>query len=111
MGDNLSIDVWRNALEIIRKELNSQSFETWFGPTVIKATTKNSITLAVPNSFFKDWLIEHYNPLIKKAVSIVSGKKVAVNFIVRPIEKEGAPLLKLNNKPFPQKETFLNPKY
>jgi len=74
-------NIWQKALGVIKKELNSQSFDTWFGPTTLVTTSSNSITVAVPNKFFKEWLIEHYHPLIKRTLEVISGEKISVKFV------------------------------
>ncbi len=113
MAENLNNDIWQKALSIIKKELNAQSFATWFGSTTLVATSPNSVTVAVPNKFFKDWLIEHYHPLIKKTLDILSGKKISVKFVVQPPkEKKQEAVLSVDRPPSViKKESTLNPKY
>ena len=57
---------WGNILQHIQKQISPQSFETWFSPTRQVGSAENSITIEVPNKFFKDWLIEHYKEHIQE---------------------------------------------
>jgi len=103
-------NIWQKALGVIKKELNSQSFDTWFGPTTLVTTSPNSITVAVPNKFFKEWLIEHYHPLIKRTLEVISGEKISVKFVIQPKEKKERATF-FEHRPVPKKENTLNPKY
>ncbi|MEA3328397.1 MAG: chromosomal replication initiator protein DnaA [Candidatus Omnitrophota bacterium] len=81
-------DLWLKTLKIIKRDLNNQSFQTWFSPTTLISSTEKLVKVAVPNKFFKDWLIEHYRPLIKKALGVNANKKINVEFVVQPPEKK-----------------------
>ena len=43
----------------------------------------DTLRLEVPNKFFKDWLVERYSELMQKAVSLVVGKYLKVEFSVK----------------------------
>jgi len=62
--------VWDNCLQIIRKNVNVQSFKTWFEPIANEA-----LTIQVPNKFFYEWLEEHYVHLLKKTIRQELGDK------------------------------------
>ncbi len=111
MAVNPDNNIWQKALGVIKKELNSQSFDTWFGPTTLIATSPNSITVAVPNKFFKEWLIEHYHPLIRRTLEVISGEKISVKFVIQPKEKKEGTAFFVEHRPAPRKENTLNPKY
>jgi len=59
---------WGRVLERIRRKVNSHSFNTWFNPTQLSAVTGGTITLAVPNLLFAEWLRNKYLPLISQIV-------------------------------------------
>ena len=52
-----------------------------------------SLDLEVPNKFFKDWLAENYQTLIKEALLETAKKPYAIHFHVRDgkEEKEAQP--------------------
>jgi chromosomal replication initiator protein len=121
MTEKINDNLWAGALEIIKKELNEQSFQTWFGPITPISVSENIVTVAVPNKFFKDWLIEHYRGLIKKALEISSKKKVDIRFVIRPLKQEQKTQQPRNtsdkktplvvNSAALQRESWLNPRY
>ena len=72
---------WAQLLQSIRKQVSPQSYETWLAPTRQIAFSENSITVEVPNKFFKDWLLEHYNEQVSRAVGEFGGDRFDVNFL------------------------------
>lgn len=72
---------WAQVLQNIRKQISPQSYETWFAPTRQVACSDNSITVEVPNKFFKDWLIEHYNEQISRAVEGLGEGRFDIQFL------------------------------
>ena len=60
--------VWGNCLQTIRRNVNLQSFKTWFEPIKPVALADSSLTIQVPNKFFYEWLEEHYVSLLKMTI-------------------------------------------
>ncbi len=75
-----SADVWDRCLENLKKDLNRQSFETWFKPTKASITENNTLTVQVPNEFFRDWIRDHYQPQIQKALKSVHPEQLEIHF-------------------------------
>ncbi len=66
--DQNHLTVWGNCLQTIRKNVNSQSFKTWFEPINPVKLDSGSLTIQVPNKFFYEWLEEHYVSLLKMTI-------------------------------------------
>ncbi len=62
------VKVWESCLSIIRDNVSSQSFKTWFEPIKPIKLSTNVLTIQVPSQFFYEWLEEHYITLLKKTV-------------------------------------------
>lgn len=60
--------VWNGCLNFIRKNLEPQSYKTWFEPVKAVKLHNNVLTIQVPNKFFYEWLEEHYIDILKKAI-------------------------------------------
>jgi len=60
--------VWGNCLHTIRKNVNPQSYKTWFEPIKPVQLNGNALTIQVPNKFFYEWLEEHYVSLLKYTI-------------------------------------------
>ena len=60
--------VWENCLRIIKDNVSSQSFKTWFEPIKPIKLQNNVLTIQVPSQFFYEWLEEHYITLLRKTL-------------------------------------------
>jgi len=67
--------VWGNCLQTIRKNVNQQSFKTWFEPIKPVSLKQNALTIQVPNKFFYEWLEEHYVKLLKTTIRRELGER------------------------------------
>src|ERR1700741_2557306 len=60
--------VWKNCLDVIKDNVNSQNFKTWFEPIKPVKLHDKVLTIQVPSQFFYEWLEEHYITLLKKTI-------------------------------------------
>lgn len=90
-----SADLWDRCLENLKKDLNRQSFETWFKPTKASLMEKNTLKVQVPNEFFRDWIRDHYQPQIQKALKSVHPEQLEIQFEVDPAAAPKAGSLEL----------------
>ncbi len=88
MIDRLDPHLWQQALSQIQRELPSQAFETWFQPTRAVDSTSNSLTIEVPNAFFRDWLASHYSELIDRVLEGFVSSKVRVEYAIPSGKRE-----------------------
>ncbi len=72
---------WLQITEAIRKEMDKNSFETWFEPTVYIGQESDCLYIKVPNSYFKDWLSFHYLPQINKISNTLFDKVFDIKYI------------------------------
>jgi len=114
--------LWQSVLAQIQFAVSRPNFATWFKSTRILNNEDGEITVAVPNSFSKEWLSNKYHSLILKILRSSDRNVRQVNFIVSsqqtPAARKPAPIEK--EKPEPQlqfqefsvnQETNLNPHY
>lgn len=66
--------VWENCLENIKKNINQQSYKTWFEPIKAISLKGDSLTIQVPNKFFYEYLEEHFVGILKTSVRNELGK-------------------------------------
>ena len=66
--DKTHVKVWENCLEIVKDNVSSQNFKTWFDPIKPIKLSGSVLTIQVPSQFFYEWLEEHYITLLKKTV-------------------------------------------
>ncbi|MEN6467752.1 MAG: chromosomal replication initiator protein DnaA [Smithella sp.] len=82
--------VWDKATKIIQEKVSKQNFDTWIKPIKIVALEDKCVHLAVPNKFFKDWLMDNYLSMIKNTLHTVVGISVDINFLLNK-DKEKKP--------------------
>jgi chromosomal replication initiator protein len=81
---------WNNCLQIIKENVNEQSFKTWFEPIVPVMLQENVLTIQVPSQFFYEWLEENYVHLLRKAIDKELGAQGRLEYSVFvEEEKEG----------------------
>ncbi|OAQ39138.1 chromosomal replication initiation protein DnaA [Pedobacter psychrophilus] len=68
-------NVWENCLQIIKDNIPTQSFKTWFEPIIPLRLEESVLTIQVPSLFFYEWLEEHYVGLLRKTVKKHLGDK------------------------------------
>jgi len=72
-SDHEALQAWGRCLDIIRPQITSLSFKTWFQPITALRLEGSALTVQVPSQFFYDWIDEHYNSIIRSALSTVLG--------------------------------------
>lgn len=74
--------LWEKCLEEIEKQVLPDNFVTWFSPTYLFSKDDDSITIAVPNDFFKNCLKENYQCLIEDTLESLTKRRISVGFQV-----------------------------
>jgi len=75
--------VWNNCLHTIRKNVNDQSYKTWFEPITPVQLSQDSLTIQVPNKIFYEWLEEHYVSLLKMTIRKELGEAGKLEYQIR----------------------------
>ena len=73
-------DVWNNCLTIIRDNVTTQNFKTWFKPIKAVALQDKTLTIQVPSQFCFEWLEKHYLTLMKKTIMREIGKDAKLEY-------------------------------
>jgi chromosomal replication initiator protein len=89
-----SADLWDRCLDNLKKDLNSQSFETWFKPTTASVADK-TLKVQVPNEFFRDWIRDHYQAQLQSAVKAVYPEQLEIQFEIQAATQESLESLPL----------------
>lgn len=76
------VKVWESCLEIIKDNVSSQSFKTWFEPIKPVKLGGNVLTIQVPSQFFYEWLEEHYITLLKKTIKKELGAEGRLEYSI-----------------------------
>ncbi len=75
--------VWSQVLDIVRAELNTPSFKTWFEHTApIEITDDGFFVVGVQNDFARAWLEDRYSQRLSAAIEQVTGVGLRVKIVV-----------------------------
>ncbi|HQK37598.1 MAG TPA: DnaA/Hda family protein, partial [Bacteroidales bacterium] len=74
--------VWKNCLKVIRDNIPSISFRTWFEPIVPLKLENNVLTIQVPSPFFYEYLEEKYIDLLRKTLRKELGNDAKLEYSV-----------------------------
>lgn len=74
--------LWEEASHHLKETLPKDIFEKWIAVIQCRSIDGDKATLVVGNDFYQSWLEEHYIPLIKKALAVVSGREFNINLTV-----------------------------
>ncbi|MDI6741827.1 MAG: chromosomal replication initiator protein DnaA [Smithella sp.] len=73
---------WGKTVNLIQEKISRQNFDTWIKPIKILAMEDKRVQLAVPNKFFKDWLVDNYSSTIKQSLKDAAGIDVEIEFVL-----------------------------
>jgi chromosomal replication initiator protein len=80
--DNSHIFIWDNCLKVIRDNVPSISFRTWFEPIVPLKVDRNVLTIQVPSPFFYEYLEEQYIDILSKTLRKELGSDAKLEYNV-----------------------------
>lgn len=80
---SLKTSTWQRIQQVLARELSEQSYKTWFERLPCVELNDFALILGVPDSYYGQWLKEHYQNLIASAVKEIVGTPREVKYIVQ----------------------------
>ncbi|TVR73263.1 MAG: chromosomal replication initiator protein DnaA [Marinilabiliales bacterium] len=80
--DSNHVAIWNNCLKVIRDNVPSISFRTWFEPIVPLKIDHNVLTIQVPSPFFYEYLEEQYIDILSKTLRKELGNDAKLEYNV-----------------------------
>jgi chromosomal replication initiator protein len=74
--------VWNNCLQVIKDNVPSISYRTWFEPIVPLKLDDNVLTIQVPSPFFYEYLEEQYIDILRKVLRKELGHEAKLEYSV-----------------------------
>ncbi len=115
--ENLA-DLWDKVLAKIEKKISKPSFDTWLKFTEAYQLKDETLIVAAPNEFARDWLEGRYSGFISDLLYDLVGERIQVKFIIPPEateeQKEPASTTLITSQEEDKHHTYqnmLNPKY
>src|SRR5690625_4153218 len=100
----------------MQSKISKPSYDTWLSKTEVKKLKKDTLSVAVPNEFTKNWLDQRYTEVIDTLLFEMTGSKLSVKFEIED-EQEDEELetpedTEETRQAHPTKiQNMLNPKY
>jgi len=117
------INVWKACLLKIKENVSMMTYNTWFLPIKPIELSDSTLKVQIPSQFFWEWIDEHFNGLITRAITDVLGKDARLTYVIAEdmsfidggdtVSENSVTLAAPVEKPKP-KHTFesnLNPRY
>jgi chromosomal replication initiator protein len=86
-------EIWQKTTDNLGKVLSERDFSTWIKPVSYNHSESDTVYLSVPTSFFKEWLEDHYLPVLSSALSVAAGKNMTIEFIINEADTDSISLL------------------
>ncbi|MEW6567681.1 MAG: DnaA N-terminal domain-containing protein [Chloroflexota bacterium] len=81
-GKSLTTEsLWSAAVAKLRGEIPRPAFDTWLRDLEPLSFSSDTLTLAVANSYGRDWILEHYAHVIERALEAVVGAPVDLTIV------------------------------
>lgn len=95
---------WPQALDSLRERLGSEVVGRWIAPLRLASLSDRAVVLEAPNSFFRDWVVAHYQKELRESVGGLEVQVIAAASArpakeLRGVERSG------------RLESALNPKF
>jgi chromosomal replication initiator protein len=74
--------LWDRALERLKNNTPDYAFKNWFLQIREVGLQENRLVLGVPNFFVRDWLVEHYFDVLRKAVHQAAEQPIDIEFVL-----------------------------
>ncbi|HBS87140.1 MAG: chromosomal replication initiation protein DnaA [Bacteroidetes bacterium GWF2_38_335] len=80
--DKTQESVWNNCLKIIKDNVPTISYRTWFEPIIPIKLENNVLTIQVPSPFFYEYLEEQYIDILRKTLRKELGSDAKLEYNV-----------------------------
>ena len=90
--------IWNKALNLVRQEIGTTSFDIWFSMVSFNTFYNNIFYIYVPNTLTKEWIESRYLDIIEKNLRALTSQEVHLVLTTELITEK-------------EKLSYLNPKY
>src|SRR6056300_1477943 len=80
---------WGKCLNVIKDNVPTSSFKTWFEPIVPVKLNERVLTIQVPSAFFYEYLEEQFIDILRKTLRMVLGNAAKLEYNVVVSNKNG----------------------
>ncbi|MDA3843301.1 MAG: chromosomal replication initiator protein DnaA [Candidatus Kapabacteria bacterium] len=78
--DPIAEAYWKKCIKIIKDNVSSRVFKTWFEPIKAFSHKDDTLTVQVTSQFICEWIEEHFYSLLRNTLSQVLGNKAKLQY-------------------------------
>ncbi len=82
---------WTHLKQNLKDQLDTEDFDTWFGPLRVQLDEGNRLVLAAPNQHFVHTLEQSYRPAVDRALAMLAETNLEVLFAAEDSGAESVP--------------------
>ena len=94
--------IWEASTALLKERTSKEVYDTWLQNICLGNISENEATLSVPNTFYRDWIREHYQGLLEEVLGAAAGRS---GFRITYAMRETEP----TEKPAPREATERQP--
>ena len=79
--------IWDDILDYVQEQIPDVEFRTWFQQVRPLGIENGAYMIGVPHSFARDWLKNHYGPVLETALKDLGAPSPRVGFQVVPFQQ------------------------
>jgi chromosomal replication initiator protein len=103
------VDILAQIKPKITKIISEESYNTWIEPIEFVEYVDSKCVLMVPNAFFRDWVAQHFEPILITLMKEVTNTDNKIEYVIKKEQrvdgKKGVVMRR------PAEFNFFNPKY
>jgi len=108
--------VWQEVERHLKTRVGDTVFQTWILPLKPKQKKGTNFVIEAPDTFFRDWVDQHYKTVIQEAVCQILKEDIQLILEINSqakdtISRDAADQTKLKNPEVSSPDLFLNPRY
>lgn len=77
-------DSWIQFLDFAKQHCSATAYENWLAPIEVVEGESDQVTLAVPNIFVKEYLLDNYRSELCSFLPVRGAGEPAIDFVIRP---------------------------
>jgi chromosomal replication initiator protein len=79
--------IWNQIRPQLEQIVSADNFRTWIKPIEFLGYKDGICSLSVPNVFFRDWIVENFEPLLKTLIKNIGGGEGRIKYILKKDEE------------------------
>lgn len=81
------VDILAQIKPKFAKIISEDSYKTWIDPIEFVEYNNGSCVLMVPNAFFRDWIIQHFEAVLLTLIKDITKADIKINYVLKKEQK------------------------